>query len=175
MKVKQGTILLVMVMLLVAFTGCGNSSDQVTEEAKDGLEAVAETVEVEEAVQASLADGVYSADFNTDSGMFHANEAHEGKGILTVENGEMTLHVSLASKSILNLFCGTAEDAQQDGAVLLEPSTDSVTYSDGLTEEVYGFDIPVPGIDQEFALALIGKKGKWYDHTVSVSNPLPIE
>ena len=33
---------------------------------------------------------------------------------------------------------------------LLEPTTDTVTYSDGMTEEVYGFDIPVPAIDEEF-------------------------
>ena len=30
---------------------------------------------------------------------------------------------------------------QKDGAVLLEPTVDEVTYSDGTTEEVYGFDI----------------------------------
>ena len=99
----------------------------------------------------------------------------DGKGTLTVENGEMTIHVSLASTSILNLFPGTAEDAQKEGAELLQPTTDTVTYSDGLSEEVYGFDIPVPALDEEFDLALIGKKGTWYDHKVSVSNPVPVE
>ena len=52
----------------------------------------------------------------------------------------------------------TSEDAQKDGAELLEPTTDTVTYSDGATEEVYGFDIPVPELDKEFDVALIGKK-----------------
>ena len=107
--------------------------------------------------------------------MFHANEACDGKGTLTVKDGEMTIHVSLVSKTILNLFPGLAEDAQKDGAVLLQPTTDTVTYSDGLSEEVYGFDIPVPALDTEFDLALIGKKGVWYDHKVSVSNPEPLE
>ena len=51
-----------------------------------------------------LADGVYTADFNTDSSMFHVNEACDGKGTLTVKDGEMTIHVSLASKKILNLY-----------------------------------------------------------------------
>ena len=83
----------------------------------------------------------------------------------------MTLHVSLVSKNIVNLFVGTAEDAQKDGAELLQPTTDTVTYSDGMTEEVYGFDIPVEAIDKEFDLALIGKKNKWYDHKVKVTNP----
>lgn len=122
-----------------------------------------------------LADGVYTADFNTDSSMFHVNEACDGKGTLTVKDGEMTLHVSLASKKILNLYYGLAEDAAKDGAQLLDPTTDSVTYSDGMTEEVYGFDIPVPALDEEFDVALIGTKGTWYDHKVSVSNPEPKE
>ena len=120
---------------------------------------------------AALEDGTYVAEFDSDSGMFHANEANDGKGILTVKDGEMTFHVSLASKHIVNLFVGTAEDAQKDGAKLLEPTTDTVTYSDGMTEEVYGFDIPVENIDEEFDLALIGTKNKWYDHKVKISNP----
>ena len=120
---------------------------------------------------AALEDGTYVAEFDSDSGMFHANEANDGKGILTVKDGEMTFHVSLASKHIVNLFVGTAEDAQKDGAELLEPTTDTVTYSDGMSEEVYGFDIPVENIDEEFDLALIGTKGKWYDHKVKISNP----
>ena len=127
------------------------------------------------AEEPALADGVYTADFDTDSSMFHANEACNGKGTLTVQDGEMTIHVSLVSKTILNLFPGLAEDAQKDGALLLQPTTDTVTYSDGLSEEVYGFDIPVPALDTEFDLALIGKKGVWYDQKVSVSNPEPLE
>ena len=107
--------------------------------------------------------------------MFHANEACDGKGTLTVKDGQMTIHVSLVSKTILNLYPGLAEDAKTDGAELLQPTTDTVTYSDGLSDEVYGFDIPVPALDAEFDLALIGKKGVWYDHKVSVSNPVPME
>ena len=105
--------------------------------------------------------------------MFHVSEACDGKGVLTVENGQMTIHVSLASRKILNLYPGSAEDAQKDGAQLLEPTVDEVTYSDGLTDEVYGFDIPVPALDEEFDVALIGTKGKWYDHTVSIRNAQP--
>ena len=115
----------------------------------------------------TLADGTYTADFNTDSSMFHVNEAYDGKGILTVENGQMTIHVSMPSKNIVNLYLGSAE--------LIQPVTDTVTYSDGTTEEVNGFDVPVPVIDEEFDLALIGKKGVWYDHKVSVSNPVAVE
>ena len=49
------------------------------------------------------------------------------------------------------------------------------TYSDGTTDEVYGFDIPVEKLDEDFNVAIIGKKGTWYDHVVSVSNPVPQE
>lgn len=128
-----------------------------------------------ETESSSLEDGVYIADFNTDSSMFHVNEACDGKGTLTVKDGEMTIHVSLTSKKILNLYYGLAADAAKEGAKLLDPTTDSVTYSDGMTEEVYGFDIPVLALDEEFDVALIGTKGTWYDHKVSVSNPEPKE
>ena len=117
-----------------------------------------------------LEDGVYTAEFDTDSSMFHVNEANDGKGELTVKDGKMTIHVSLNSKKIVNLFVGTAEDAQKDGAEILEPTTDTVTYSDGMSEEVYGFNVPVEKLDEEFDLAILGKKGKWYDHKVSVKD-----
>ena len=119
-----------------------------------------------------LEDGTYTAEFDTDSSMFHVNEANDGKGVLTVKDGEMTIHISLSGKGFLNLFMGTSEDAKKDGAELLEPTTDTVTYKDGTSEEVYGFDIPVSAIDEEFTVAAIGKKGKWYDHKVSVKNPV---
>ena len=149
-------------------------TEEVTEEPEES-EAVAEVQEdTAEITQAILPDGTYDAEFSTDSSMFHVSEACDGKGVLTVENGQMTIHVSLASRKILNLYPGSAEDAQKDGAQLLEPTVDEVTYSDGLTDEVYGFDIPVPALDEEFDVALIGTKGKWYDHKVCVSNPVDI-
>lgn len=119
-----------------------------------------------------IADGTYIASFTTDNPMFHVNDEYQDKGVLTVKDGEMTIHVTLVSKNIVNLFPGTAEEAQKDGAELLEPTTDTVKYSDGTEEEVYGFDVPVPALDEEFDLALIGTKDKWYDHKVKVSDPV---
>ena len=120
----------------------------------------------------ALEDGTYAADFTTDSSMVHVNEAEGGKGVLTVKDGQMTIHVSLSSENILNLFQGSAEDAKKDGAALLQPTKDTAKYADGTEEVVNGFDVPVPALDEEFPLALIGKKGKWYDHMVKVSNPV---
>ena len=90
---------------------------------------------------------------------------------LTVKDGKMTIHISLASQKIVNLFVGTAEDAAKEGAELLQPTIDTVTYADGTTEEVNGYDVPVEALDKEFDLAIIGTKQKWYDHKVSVSDP----
>ena len=145
-----------------------NSAEKVAETASDSV--LAEAAEIDDFNVP--ADGVYTAEFETDSSMFHINETLDGKGTLTVEDGKMTMHITLASKNIVNLFEGTAADAQKEGAVLLQPTTDEVTYDDGITEEVYGFDITVPAIDEEFDLALVGTKGKWYDHKVVVSNPI---
>ena len=118
-----------------------------------------------------LADGTYQVKFTTDSSMFHVNEANNGMGELTVKNGKMTIHISLTSKKIVNLYEGLAADAEKDSKNVLQPTSDTVTYSDGSTEEVNGFDVPVPYLDKEFDLALLGTKGTWYDHKVSVASP----
>ncbi|MEG2173972.1 MAG: hypothetical protein RR135_00615 [Oscillospiraceae bacterium] len=179
MNIKEKLIVLILAaMTSVALVGCASASSEVTPSATTSTPASATTSTPASATTSTpasiaLADGIYSAEFSTDSGMFHVNEANHGKGVLTVKDGKMTIHVSLASKGIVNLFVGTATAAQQDGAALLKPTVDSVTYSDGVTEEVYGFDIAVPAIDKEYAVALVGTKGKWYDHMVSVSNPVP--
>ena len=174
MKKKLLVLVLSAVMAVGMMSGCGAKSDTSDTKAKTAESSSAKEEEAEETA-APLEDGVYTAEFDTDSGMFHVNEANDGKGTLTVKDGKMTIHVSLVSKKIVNLFEGTSEDAQKDGAELLEPTTDTVTYSDGATEEVYGFDIPVPELDKEFDVALLGKKGVWYDHKVSVTNPVKVE
>ena len=140
---------------------------------KDAIDSLGdlESTSTTESTVGTLEDGVYTAKFDTDSSMFHVNEVDEGRGILTVENGKMTIHISLVSKKIVNLFVGTADDAKKDGAAILEPTTDTVKYSDGTTDEVYGFDVPVEALDEEFDLAILGTKGEWYDHKVSVSDP----
>ncbi len=165
-------------LLICLLAGCGGpepASVPASTAAPAAASAEPETPAADAPSAAPLPDGVYSAEFETDSSMFRPNEACDGKGTLTVQDGKMTIHVSLLSKKILNLFPGTAEQAQQEGAVWLEPTLDTVTYSDGLSEEVYGFDIPVPAIGEDFDLALVGTKGAWYDHKVSVQNPEPME
>ena len=196
---KKNIIIAIALLSVTLSGGCGNNNNAqesdfavdvtVEEDTEESSETVTETLPEEPTEEepesdetdkqnqdtAELADGIYTAEFTTDSSMFRVNETCEGKGTLTVENGEMTIHITLGSKKILNLYPGLAEDASEEGAELLLPTEDTVTYSDGMTEEVYGFDVPVPLLESEFDLALIGTKGKWYDHKVSVSNPVPLE
>ena len=157
-------------LALSLLAGCGASSTASSAVSSAASSEAASTAASSAAETAALPDGVYTADFETDSSMFHANEACDGKGTLTVENGKMTFHVSLASKKIVNLYPGKAADAEANESDWLQPTTDTVTYSDGTSEEVYGFDIPVSALDTDFDLAILGTKGKWYDHVVSVRN-----
>ena len=197
MKKKLITALLSTVIISAALCGCGGSSSggsgssegtaaasvstsnagavsSISASDEKNTEAASAST-AETSLPSVLEDGVYTAEFNTDSSMFHVNEMLDGKGTLTVENGQMTIHVSLVSQNIINMYPGTAEDSQKEGAVLLQPTTDTIDYQDGTTEDVSGFDVPVPVIGEEFDLAIIGTKGKWYDHKVSVTNPVPVE
>lgn len=151
---------------VVALSACSSAAGQD--------QADSTTEEIQQS-QAALEDGIYQAVFKTDSSMFHINEAYDDKGTLTVQDGKMSIHITLVSKNVTNLYLGLAKDAKEDETNVIQPTTDSVTYSDGYTEQVYGFDLPVPALDEEFDVALLGKKGKWYDHKVVVSDPSPQE
>ena len=177
---KKQFLTLSLAVLLLA--GCGASQTADTTTGTSGAASTAETAPTatptpaEEAPEAAaLPDGIYTATFNTDSSMFHANEAVDGKGTLTVKKGKMTFHVSLQSQKIVNLYLGMAADAAEHETDWLQPTIDTVTYTDGTSDEVYGFDIPVDAVDTDFQLAILGTKGTWYDHTVSVSDAEPMQ
>lgn len=170
----------VTMLLLVALTGC---STKAPESVDNTAEIVVEETAVqgetegtqEETTSLSLEDGEYLVRFDTDSSMFHVNEMMDGKALLTVKEGQGNLHLVMPSKNVLYLYKGLAEEAEKNKADWIAPSIEEVTYEDGITEEVFSFDVPVNVIDEEFDLALIGKKEKWYDHKVSISNPEPLE
>ncbi len=183
---RMTAVVSMLVLTSTLLFGCGSNggeqqetdtpqTTQETQQETDGQQETDTEVsdEAEQPQEPALADGIYTAEFHTDSSMFHVNETCDGKGTLTVKDGEMVIHISLTSKNIVNLYPGLAEDAQKEGAQLLEPTVDTVTYDDGMSEEVNGFDVPVPALDEEFDLALIGTKGVWYDHKVSVTNATP--
>ena len=139
MKKRIITLAGLMALSCALAVGCGNSTSQTetqsaaqteaasetqvqteeTQEAESAAETTADTEATEAA--ATLEDGTYTADFNTDSSMFQVNEMYDGKGTLTVKDGKMTIHITLRSTNIVNLYPGLAEDAQKDGAELLQP------------------------------------------------------
>lgn len=180
LRKKLLILLLSASMAMTMLAGCGSNSDKKedtkTEASKDDA-SEAKTDSKEADKKPELADGTYNVDFNTDSSMFYENpDYNNGKATLTVKDGKMTVHITLNSKNIVNLFLGTAADAQKDGADLIQPTEDTITYTDGSASDVvYGFDVPVEKLNEDFDLALIGTKEKWYDHKVSVSNPEAVQ
>ena len=85
-------------MLAAVLTGCGGASSTassaVSSEAASAVSAAAS-----EPAEAALPDGVYTAEFDTDSGMFHANEACNGMGadhlILKILALDLAAHLDL--------------------------------------------------------------------------------
>lgn len=155
-KIKALFALMMTLLILVASAGCSSGSSEAVETPDPGIE-----------------DGTYVVTFKSNHAMFHVNDANNNKGILTVKDGEMMVHVSLQSKKIINLFYGNKEDAQKEGAELIEPTEDTITYDDGTEMVVYGFDVPVPYLDKEFDVSILGTHGNWYTHQVVVSDPVP--
>jgi len=157
-KISVLFALMMAIMIMMSAAGCAASGGGKAEE---------------ETPDPGIEDGTYVVTFKSNHAMFHVSDANNDKGILTVKDGKMTVHVSLQSKKIINLFYGTKEDAQKEGAELIEPTTDTVYYDDGMTAEVYGFDVPVPALDEEFDVSILGTHGNWYTHKVVVSDPVP--
>ena len=68
MKKYIAVTMLLMAMLL---TGCAGNTDNEQASTQENTQASTQK-------EAELADGVYTAEFNTDSSMFHVNEACDG-------------------------------------------------------------------------------------------------
>ena len=116
---KKNIIIAIALLSVTLSGGCGNNNNAqesdsavdvtVEEDTEESSEIVTETLPEEPTEEepesdetdkqnqdtAELADGIYTAEFTTDSSMFRVNETCEGKGTLTVENGEMTIHITL--------------------------------------------------------------------------------
>lgn len=166
----------IMLAAVLALAGCGSKGGETTGGAAPSGTAVnpSSGTDTPGVTKDSLEDGVYKVDVETDSNMFHINEAMEDKGFLSVEKGKWLLHITLPSKNIVNMYMGTAEEAEaaeEKGEALIEPVTDTVTYSDGTSEEVYGFVFPIDKLGEPITVAIIGTKDNWYTHEIIVSNP----
>ena len=74
-------------LALSLLVGCGASSTASSAASSAASSEAASSVDSSAAETAALPDGVYTAEFDTDSSMFHANEACDG-GRVTV-NGKV--------------------------------------------------------------------------------------
>ena len=90
--------------LLLGGCGAGQAADATSAEstvaAQESTVTPTESTEATETVstetaqdEAQLPDGVYTAEFSTDSSMFHVSEACDGKGTLTVKDGGRSLRL----------------------------------------------------------------------------------
>ena len=117
----------------MSLAACGNKNAKAETESKKAVQDATEsTKKAEKTEKIALSDGTYTAEFTTDSSMFHVNDAYDNKGTLTVKDGKATIHVALTSTHIVNLFLGTAKDASKDKAELLEPTVETVQQDGGI-------------------------------------------
>lgn len=103
------------------------------------------------------ADGVYSCDAVSDSGLFAVKSC-----VLTVENGKMTAAITVEGSKYACVYQGDAGDALQAPEAERIPAADngdgSVTYT-----------LSVAGLDRETAVATYSAdKNKWYDRTLTL-------
>ena len=83
----------------------------------------------------------------------------------------------VAASLALSLLVGCGASSTASSAASSAASSEaassvasSAAETAALPDGVYtaGFDIPVSAVDADFDLAILGTKGKWYDHVVSV-------
>ena len=82
-------VVLSAVMTAAIFTGCASKDDSSksdnksakTEQQKSDAKEEKSKDSKSEAAKAPIEDGTYTAEFKTDSTIFHVNEANEGKGM----------------------------------------------------------------------------------------------
>ena len=103
----------------------------------------------------ALADGVYTVDVTSDSGMFKVVAAE-----LTVKDGEMTAVITLSGTGYDQMYVGTKAEAE----AAAEGFVDYVEDAEGK----YTFTVSVAGLDTELAYAAHAvKSGSWFDRTLT--------
>ena len=135
-------------LLLVMLTSCGTAEPrEITENTKtETQQPVEETV---------LKDGKYFIDVDSSSSMFRIVSA-----VLTVEDGNMSVAMTLSGHGYLRLFLGTGEealDAEESGFYYFEENEDGS----------YTYTIPAEALDTEFDCAAWSiNREKWYDRVL---------
>ena len=67
----------------MSLAACGNKNAKAETESKKAVQDATEsTKKAEKTEKIALSDGTYTAEFTTDSSMFHVNDAYDNKGTL---------------------------------------------------------------------------------------------
>ena len=153
MKQNKLLALLASALVCLAVLGCSAPAEQASEEPEEAAVAT-------QTAEATLADGSYAIEVETDSSMFHAESCE-----LVVDKGSYLAKLSLPGEGFSRLYFGSAEDAAQ--------ASDEEIYDYYLNDEgKYTFDLPIEALDEEFAIAAFGhRRDTWYDHTIIFHAP----
>ena len=144
----------------------GDAADETaTTATASGEDAPSEAEAAASPSAAVPADGTYEIGVTTDSSMFHAAHC-----TLEVTEAGMVAHLALPGEGFSRLFYGTADEAAlaADAEAGTAEIFDYHVGEDGL----YTFDLPVPALDEELAIAAFGqRRDTWYDHTITFASP----
>ncbi len=158
--------LTVLAALTISLAGCGAAPSATTNTETETAETSAAQTSTDEVVSEptpaaqALANGTYQIAVDTDSSMFRCESC-----TLTVADGTYTASLSLPGEGFSRLYYGSAEEAAA--------APDDQIYDYYLNDEgKYTFDIPVPALDEELAVAAFGhRRDTWYDHKIVFHAP----
>jgi len=178
MKTRQGiNILLVLLLLVLLITsGCGQSGGAEATTEKDYSSMVAddsETIDYDSVVLDGMTpiegkdvkDGTYPIVCKSSSTMFPVTDC-----ILTVDKGEMTAELIMSGKGYLNVYPGTALEAAAADESELIPFEEN-------DEGKHTFTIPVKALNAGVDCAALSKrKMKWYNRQLCFrADSLPLD
>lgn len=105
--------------------------------------------------QETPADGLYTVGVESSASMFRVVRC-----VLSVQDGAMEATLTMSGTGYGYLYPGTSEEASA------APEADWVPFRED-AQGRYCFTVPIPGLDQDVAMAAYSKKyEKWYDRTL---------
>lgn len=153
-------------------TGCGGQASEPETTVPSTRQTVPETTETIPGETAppviygdQLVDGVYEITVDSSSSMFRVVHCE-----LTVENGEMTVAMTMSGDGYGMVYLGTGEEAMAD-------SRESYVSFELDADGAKVFTVPLQALNLELDCAAWSiRKEKWYDRTlVFESAALPME
>lgn len=151
----------------------GKAGGEADEQTDSKVASASEMTTIEDVVEEgmvpiygdSIQDGTYPVVMVSSSSMFKIVDSE-----LTVENGEMSVVMTMSGTSYLYLFMGTGEEA------VAADESEYIPYVEN-ADGAYMYTIPVEALDDGILCTAYSKnKEKWYDRTLLVrADSLPLD